>query len=661
MESGRLLAADLPEIGAAAAMRRLDPAQTAAATSKASIQLTLAGPGSGKTSTLTGRFVHLIRRGVDPTRILAMTFTKKAADDMRRRIARLLQLPSPANLNVMTFHAFAFRLLKRNPGRAGLPERFQLWGAPEQRRVFTSRQMWWNEEVDILEIIGGAKERLLDARQFAASIDPDDDALAEAVKYFHVYEDALQDAGAIDFADMVPLLVKAIAGNDAYRRSITGAFDHLLVDEYQDVNPGQIALIDQFVDDGVKLWAVGDDDQTLYAFRASDVRYILEFTKKYPDAKVHLLDRNYRSSPDIVLAAKRLIRGNRRRVDKDYQPTSAEPGELVIRGYSTPEIEARQVALGVAELIGQGSAPQQIAILYRAGAIGLPLQTALQELAIPCEVRGGADFWQSVAAKLIVGALSYLRDGDTPQTASWLGTNKRGQILREQLDLVRVAVRGKFAAACLHVQRIVGDAVPRRSSDREQAEWQSVVDAAIALAISCSSLDELQVKIVEQSQSLRNPPEDAVVLSTIHSAKGLEWDTVFMVGVEDGVLPHINANDVEEERRVAYVGMTRARRRLGLTYAGERYGEWSRPSPFLFEMAGRGKRGCIWTGPRLEGADDRLPLLAAVEQRRLALPDGYATAAATASKRSRTTGPGSGGKGRKQRTPGQGKPKGFAD
>jgi ATP-dependent DNA helicase UvrD/PcrA len=151
-------------------------------------------------------------------------------------------------------------------------------------------------------------------------------------------------------------------------------------------------------------------------------------------------------------------------------------------------------------------------------------------------------------------------------------------MLREQLDPVRVVVRGQFAAACGHVQQIVSDAVPRRSSDREQAEWQSVVDTVIALALSCSSLDELEAEITEQSQSLRNPPEHAVVLSTIHSAKGLEWDTVFMVGVEDGVLPHINSNDVEEERRVAYVSMTRARRRLGLTYAGARYGERSRPS-----------------------------------------------------------------------------------
>src|SRR5271163_2062098 len=144
-------------------MRRLDPTQAIAATCAAQVQLTLAGPGAGKTSTLTGRFVHLIRQGTDPTRILAVTFTKKAADEMRVRIARILELPSATGLNIMTFHAFAFRLLRRNPGAAGLPERFQLWDTPEQRQVFTSRQMWWNEEQDILEIIGGAKERLLDA------------------------------------------------------------------------------------------------------------------------------------------------------------------------------------------------------------------------------------------------------------------------------------------------------------------------------------------------------------------------------------------------------------------------------------------------------------------------------------------------------------------
>lgn len=598
-------------------MRRLDPAQTAAATSVAPVQLTLAGPGSGKTSTLTGRFVRLVRQGIDPDRILALTFSKKAADEMHGRIAGILQLGSVAALNIMTFHAFAFRLLRRNPGAAGLPERFQLWDTAEQRRVFTSRQMWWNQEQDILEIIGGAKERLLDAAGFEATIDPDNDVLVEAVGYFQVYEQALRAAGAIDFADMVPLIVKAMRSDASYKGEITGAFDHVLVDEYQDVNPGQILLVDHFINDDLGFWAVGDDDQTLYSFRASDVRHVLEFTTRYPAAITHVLDRNYRSSPEIVLSAKRLIRHNRSRIDKDYQPVVSVPGELVIRGYSSPEIEARQVAGAIARLLERGNAGESIAILYRTATVGLPFQIPRKDLGIPFDVRGGADLWQSVPARLVVGSLLYLRDGDSRETMSRLGANKRASIIREQLDQIRAAVHGQFAVAVTRVRRIVGDATPMRMSERERAEWHAVVDAVVVLAQSCSSLEQLDDQIAEQSRSLRNPPPNAVVLSTIHSAKGLEWETVFLVGVEDGVLPHANCQDVEEERRVAYVGMTRARRRLGLTYSSERYGEKSRPSPFLFEIGGKGQRHCIWTGPRSSDANERLPLITPSEQQQI--------------------------------------------
>ena len=627
-------------------MRRLDPTQAAAARSDAPIQLTLAGPGSGKTSTLVGRFVYLTRQGIDPARILAVTFTRKAADEMRGRIARLLNVPAPAGLEVMTFHAFAFRLLRRNPAVAGLPERIQLWDAPEQRRVFSARRMYWNEDTDILDIIGGAKERLLDPEAFAAGIDRDDEVMVEAAKYFRVYEQALHQAGAIDFADMVPLVAKAMTANAAIRQQITGAYDHLLVDEYQDVNPGQIKLIDHFVRDGVPLWAVGDDDQTLYSFRASDVRHILEFTQRHAGAATHVLDRNYRSVPAIVHAAKRLIRRNKTRIDKDYQPTVTAPvadlsaakadstgqprqrtapaadrqkkskqaiGEIVIRGYATPEIEARQVARAIVALRGRGAKPDSIAVLYRSGTIGLAFQGILHELGVPFAVRGGADLWQSAAARLVVGALAYLRDGETPEAMSRIGSNKRGEIVREQLDRLPAAVRRDFKAVVCHVHDIVGDAVPGRASAREKAEWHTIVDAVIALAKTCRTVAELEAKVAEQSRTLRNPPADAVVLSTIHSAKGLEWDSVFLVGLEDGTLPSHHAEalaEIEEERRIAYVGVTRARFRLGLTFAAERYGESTIPSPFLFEVAGRNNQHCVWSGPRANRADERLPLLA---------------------------------------------------
>jgi DNA helicase-2/ATP-dependent DNA helicase PcrA len=603
-------------------MRRLDPSQAAAAKGSAAIQLTLAGPGAGKTSTLTGRLVHLVRQGVDPRRILAVTFTKKAADEMGGRVARLLGLSSVSGLDIMTFHAFAYRNLKRNPAAAGLPERFVLWEAAQQRHVFASRRMWWNEEIDILDIIGGAKERMLDAEAFAREIDVKDEVLREAIAYFQVYEQALRDAGAIDFADMVPMLVKAMQGDAAYRRALTGAYDHVLVDEYQDVNPGQIALLDAFVGDGVGLWAVGDDDQTLYAFRASDVRYILEFAARHKGAQIHGLKANYRSSPEIVAAAARLIRHNRQRMPKHHEATVEEAGEVVIRGYPSPDIEARQVARAIGEEIGAGLPPREIAVLYRTGAAGLPVQSALKEAGVPFEVRGGADLWQSVAARLIIGALLYLRDGETAGALSRLGSNRRADIVRSQLDGVRTAAARRYDVCVWHVQRIVGDAVGSRTSQREKAEWSAIVDAVIGLAASCASLAELEQRVAEQSRSLRRPPEEAVVLSTIHSAKGLEWHSVFLVAMEDGVLPHINAADHEEERRVAYVGVSRARRRLGLTYASTRYGEPSRPSPFLFEIAGRDRRHCVWTGPNTRGAEARLPRVSPQERQRAARAGG---------------------------------------
>jgi ATP-dependent DNA helicase UvrD/PcrA len=595
----------------------LDPVQQSAATGTGRIQLVLAGPGSGKTTTLAGRFVHLVRQGVDRRRILALTFTKKAADEMKSRIAAALDLPTAADLSVATFHGFAFRHLRRNPQLAGLSERFPLWDTPQQRHVFSSRRMWWNEENDILDIIAGAKERLLDAAGFAAEIEPGDEVLPSAVEFFRVYERALRNAGAIDFADMVPLVVRAMDKNPGYAAAMTGAYDHVLVDEYQDINPGQVALIDRFVSAGVNLWAVGDDDQTLYAFRAADVRFILDFPRKYRDVQVHVIDRNYRSATQIVAASKRLIIHNRGRCQKDSKPVTADAGEMVIRGYRTAEIEARQVAKGVARLLRHGHSPQQVAVLYRTGTVGLALQPALQALQIPYEVRGAGDLWQSVAARLVVGSLYYLRDGESVEAMSRLGSGRRAEIVRRDLDQASAREKRDFRAACRFVRDVVATAVPSRASDRDRAEWTAVVEAVIALASSCRSLDGLVAKIAEQSASLRQAPENAVVLSTIHSAKGLEWEAVFLIGMEQGVLPHINNDDLEEERRVAYVGVTRAKRIIGLTFSDKRFGQTSLPSQFLYELAGTERSRCVWTDPQANGADERLPLLSDRERQRL--------------------------------------------
>jgi DNA helicase II / ATP-dependent DNA helicase PcrA len=325
-----------------------------------------------------------------------------------------------------------------------------------------------------------------------------------------------------------------------------------------------------------------------------------------------------------VAAAERLIVENRARHPKSCKPVTTEPGEIVVRGYGTAEIEARQVAKAVARLLEAGQSPREIAVLYRTGTVGLAMQPALPPLKIPYEVRGAGDLWQSVAARLVVGALFYLREGESVESMSRIGSGRRAEILRSQLDQARVAGQLEFPAACRLVRKIVATAVPGRASERERAEWVAVVDAVIALASSCRSLEGLVAKINQQSASLQQAPENAVVLSTIHSAKGLEWNAVFLIGMEQGVLPHANNDDVEEERRVAYVGLTRAKRLVGLTFTSRRFGQPCVTSQFLFEMVGTDKRRCVWTDPHRRGADEHLPLLSDAERQRLrarALPE----------------------------------------
>jgi ATP-dependent exoDNAse (exonuclease V) beta subunit len=201
---------------------------------------------------------------------------------------------------------------------------------------------------------------------------------------------------------------------------------------------------------------------------------------------------------------------------------------------------------------------------------------------------------------------------------SRMGNSRRAEITRGKLDQARAAARASFAAACRTVGAIVAAAVPAQAAERNRAEWVSVVEAVTAIAASCHSLQQLEARIAEQSAALRAVPENAVVLSTIHSAKGLEWDAVFMVAMEEGLLPHAGNDDLEEERRVAYVGITRAKRLLGLTYATTRFAHSGAPSTFLSELAGRAPHHYVWTRPHANSAEERLPLLSNGERKQLA-------------------------------------------
>ncbi len=591
----------------------LDPFQILAATSPAAIQLVLAGPGSGKTTTLVRRFIHLVEQGVDPREILALTFTRKAADEMRERVwaacADRLRatLPgfAPRDLAIATFHAFARGELVRDadaaqgePGFSGLRAGFKILGDKRQQRpIFTRRSMWWRETGDILDIIANAKERLLDAGGFEAEVlqDPQragERTWIEAVRYFQVYENELRLEGAIDLADFVPRVIAMIDGHPSARAAVTGRFRHLLVDEYQDVNPGQQLLIDRFVEDGVKLWAVGDDDQTLFSFRSSDVRLILGFEDHYREAAarwrlgrapedrdgasvlVHRLGCNYRSHAAIVGLGQRLIGRNEHRLAKPLAPARPDivrndpVNRAAIVGFATAEDEARQVAKAVKALLVRGVPPDEIAILYRLSALSHLLAVALVAAEVPFAVRGGGDLWQSPPARLLRGGLLYALQGETPQIMSIIGNSARGQSLRKAIDGRRIEscrtaevnrqhptreVLGEypsrrvpqpldFKATFATVHALVSEMFPgTKSGQNGDPDDAAAFEAAAAFIETFGSIEAMEKGVADLSRALEDKPKGVVVLSTIHKAKGLEWDFVFLVGCEDGIMPHVRA------------------------------------------------------------------------------------------------------------------------
>lgn len=685
----------------------LDVTQARAARCETPIQLTLAGPGSGKTTTLVGRYEHLIEQGFDPRAILALTFTRKAAAEMRDRVwrscARTIQARAPElgkrDLPIATFHAFALAELKRDAeaangevGLSGLRQGFRVLAEKRQQRaIFSQRGMWWRETGDIVDLIANAKERLLDAFGFEQEILADPSRAGErlwqeAIRYFQVYQAQLRQEGAVDFADFVPRLVATMDRHAAAREAVTGRFRHVLVDEYQDVNPGQHLLLDRFVADGVRLWAVGDDDQTLFSFRSSDVRLILGFADHYranwdrwnlarsgdPDrpipasaaVEVHRLERNYRSHAAIVGVGQRLIGANRYRLDKPLTPARADliaqdpVNRVAIYGYASPEEEATQIARAVKAMLDRGVVPDEIAILYRLSALSHHLAVAFVGAEIPFTIRGGGDLWQSAPARLLRGGLLYALLGETSEVLTVMGNSARGISLRKAIDARRLdAFRAPetnrahptrellgeyphrrvshpldFKAALHTVHGIVSDLFPSaKSAQRGDPDDAAAFDAASAFLMTFDSVASMERGVQDLSRAMEDKPQDVVVLSTIHKAKGLEWDYVFLVGCEDGIMPHIRAVRevklarearggaqvavrnpyekarpeaastpslgvpsaelaarllVEEERRIAYVGVTRARLGLCLTHVRMRNNDPARPSPFLKEMLG---------------------------------------------------------------------------
>ncbi|MFN8123215.1 MAG: UvrD-helicase domain-containing protein [Thermoleophilia bacterium] len=609
--------------------------------------LVLAGAGSGKTRVLTHRIAHLIAdRGVPPWAILAITFTNKAAGEMRERIADLVG-PAAREIWASTFHSACVRILRRDAEAAGFDPRFVIYDADDQLRLM--RACMADEQVDpkrvapraVLTRISDAKNRLLDPDGFADEAASFGDEIV--VRLYRRYAERLRTAGAMDFDDLLMHTVRLLEGDAEVRERYQRRFSHVLVDEYQDTNHAQYRLVRVLAEPQRNVCAVGDDDQGIYSWRGADVRNILDFERDYPDAHVVALEQNYRSTGTILRAANAVVALNRGRRPKELWTDRGDGEPIRIDSCRDEHEEARLVVSEVDRALAEGTSLSEIAVFYRTNAQSRAIEDQLVRSRVAYAVVGGPRFYERAEVRDLIAYLRVVANpADEIAMARMLGVPKRGigpgcvakltQFARDhelapaeaipQAEMVpgltaaqrqalagtaaTLAELGQYAAAGLALDRII-DAAIEKSGLRSALVAEGTLEAQGRL----ENLDEL-VNVAAEYQGQADDPSlsgfleeialqsDAdlvdqgtgqVTLMTVHNAKGLEFDVVLMTGMEEGVFPHMRSDtpeSLEEERRLCYVGMTRARKRLILTHAETRamHGgrDYKLPSRFLSEI-----------------------------------------------------------------------------
>ncbi len=618
----------------------LNPSQREAVVHGDGPLLVVAGAGSGKTRVLTHRIAHLIEaRDISPFGILAITFTNKAAGEMKTRVGALVG-PVAEKMWVSTFHSACVRILRRHADRLGFPSSFTIYDQADAVRLtgyvlrdlnidtkrFTPRS--------VHGAISAAKNDLLSVDQYAAAVvTPPERRIADV---YREYQARLARAGAMDFDDLLTQAVRLFQSEVDVLAEYQRRFAHVLVDEYQDTNRAQNELVLLLGARHRNVCVVGDSDQSIYKFRGADIRNILEFEQAFPDATVVVLDQNYRSTQIILDAANAVIANNFGRKPKDLWSDQGA-GDRIVRYHADDETdEAQWVANKLADLHDHEHLRWgDMAVFYRANAQSRVIEEHLLRVGIPYTVVGGTRFYDRREVK---DALAYVKavvnptdevslkrvlnvprrgigDATIGRLDSW--ANSQGlafvDALRRQDEagVTGKAVRGIAAFVDLldELTVIVPDgpgalleAALERSGYLAELEAERSIEAEgrlenlselVGVARDFETVDEFleQVSLVADTDEL-DDEDSAVVLMTLHSAKGLEYPAVFLVGLEDGVFPHLRSlgepDQLEEERRLCYVGLTRAQQRLHVSHAWSRmlYGstQYNPPSRFLDEI-----------------------------------------------------------------------------
>lgn len=636
-------------VDASSLLDNLNPPQAEAVSAPAGPLLVLAGAGSGKTRVLVHRIAWLVsQEGVSPQSILAVTFTNKAAGEMRARIESLLSLPVH-HMWVGTFHGLAHRLLRLHWREAGLPQSFQILDQEDQQRLIKKviraleldETRWVPREVQWF--INAQKD---EGHRPAQVRDNGDPTRRELIRIYGAYEEACRRAGVVDFAELLLRAYEIWRDQPAMLAHYQRRFRHVLVDEFQDTNTIQYQWLKLLCSgDGGVPFVVGDDDQSIYRWRGAKVENLRQVQRDFPGTKLLKLEQNYRSTGTILAAANALIANNSGRLGKELW-TSGERGEP-IRLYAAfnERDEAEFVVEKIRDWVRQGNRRQDAAVLYRSNAQSRVLEEALIAARIPYRVYGGLRFFERAEIK---DALAYLRlvasradDGSFERVVN-LPTRGIGA---RSLDLVRDLAKerqlplwdaatlaigngtlGAKGAQCVQafltlIESMANEArdlalheqvdlviaksgllehFRKEKGDRGEARVENLEElVSAARGFSAEELGDLPPlesflahAVLESGEAQASEWEDCVQMMTLHSAKGLEFPVVFLCGLEDGLFPHqrsvTDIGGIEEERRLCYVGATRAMRRLYLTYAESRrlhgVDQFGTPSRFIGEI-----------------------------------------------------------------------------
>jgi DNA helicase-2/ATP-dependent DNA helicase PcrA len=591
----------------------------------------LAGAGSGKTRVLTTRIYHLIRQGVPPESILAVTFTNKAAREMRARLS--LQLGTEGSLPfVATFHGLGRELLQQYGRPLDVPRFFTIFDRDDSEKAI--RDALKSLDVDpkeiptrfILSRISKAKSDGIGQREFAERYGRENFRNRIVAEAWRHYDEVLKKEKALDFDDLIVLPVQLLEQHDDVRKIVQDRFSHIHIDEYQDTNSLQGQLAHALAGAKQNLFVVGDIDQTIYTWRGATIENLLAFDETYPSAKTIILEHNYRSTRNIVDAANAVIEMNRNRKEKRSVTDNPDGERIVIHPENTAEGEARWIATRTRQLIQEGNAPEEIAVLFRTNFQSRALEEAFLASGVPYRLLG-TRFFERKEVKDVLSwirlALDPSRESDRARAVQTpprgIGKVTLGKMIagkedykpaeRTKIEAFESVVNSLSVAAetmlpsefvRLVIEKSGMETLLLNGGEDDQERLENIKELA-TLATRYDSLPGMEgissfltdaALASDQDELDRKKENIGVTLMTVHAAKGLEFDTVFVTGLEEGLFPHEGhgdeKRDEEEERRLFYVAMTRAKKRLLLTFARIRriYGTdfLSEPSSFLRDI-----------------------------------------------------------------------------